>query len=203
MRRARRAPRLGLAATLGQRLREVGEHDGEPEPEGHGEGEPGGFGPGADGATGSPREPEDRGEHAADLHHEHDRVADLVGVDRTSSGSRSGRTRRGLAGRTKSWSSPGRARGSDRARSRRARRGFRFSAPSEWCRRSGRSRARRQVSHRCELARPGCGRSRRLEHRPRRLGADAPVGGWSHRSRVTGSRITRIEVVLRSFRAAA
>ena len=42
---AHRAQRvgLGLAAALGQRLGEVGEHDGEPQPERDGEGEPGGL----------------------------------------------------------------------------------------------------------------------------------------------------------------
>ncbi len=78
---AHRAQRVGLrlAPSLGDRLGEVGEDDGEPEPDADREGEPGGLV-----ATAERRPAEDLDQptagddHRADLDHEHDRVADLV-----------------------------------------------------------------------------------------------------------------------------
>ena len=70
--------RLRAPASLGQRLGEVGEDDGEPEPDGHGEGEPRGLVPAAERLA--PEElddPRDRRDDGADLDDEHDRVADL------------------------------------------------------------------------------------------------------------------------------
>ena len=63
---------LGLAPALGQGLREVREEDREPEPEGHVPREPGGCG--ARRAQDHVVQPDERGEDAPDLHHEHDRV---------------------------------------------------------------------------------------------------------------------------------
>ena len=70
--------RLGLAATLGERLGEVGEDHGQPQPDRHREGEPGRL------VAASQRlaaehldQPSARGDHGADLDHEHDRVAHL------------------------------------------------------------------------------------------------------------------------------
>ena len=69
---------LRLAAALGHRLGEVGEQHGEPQP--------GGDEPGEEvllaGGVAEVAEEQDRGEHAADQHHEHDRVAGLhAGVE--------------------------------------------------------------------------------------------------------------------------
>jgi hypothetical protein len=76
---------LGFAATLGHRLREVGEEDGEPEPQRNGQDEPGG----RFAATEERLHEEPQREHASDLDHEHDGVLELVagvelakGVDR-------------------------------------------------------------------------------------------------------------------------
>ena len=68
---AHRAQRrgLGLAAAFGDRLGEVAEEDGEPQPDGHGEREPAGL-------PGLSDDPHHRGEQGADLDDEHDRVAD-------------------------------------------------------------------------------------------------------------------------------
>ncbi len=57
---------LGLAPTLGHGLGEVGEDDGQEQPDRDGPGEQGGVGDGLD-----------EGDHGADQHHEHDRVLDL------------------------------------------------------------------------------------------------------------------------------
>ena len=77
---AHRAQRggLGLAAALGERLGQVREHDGQPQPDRHGEGEPGRLVAAAErGAAEDLDQPGDRGDDRADLDHEHDRVADL------------------------------------------------------------------------------------------------------------------------------
>ena len=70
--------RLGLAAALGQRLGEVGEHDGQPQPERDREGEPRGLVAAAERrAAERPGSASQRGDRGADLDHEHDRVAEL------------------------------------------------------------------------------------------------------------------------------
>ena len=69
LRIARKRRRLGLAAALGDRLGEVAEEHGEPQPGGDGEREPAGL-------AGLSDDPEDRGEQRAQLDHEHDGVAD-------------------------------------------------------------------------------------------------------------------------------
>ena len=69
---------LRVAAALGERLGEVGEHDGEPQPDGDGEGEPGGLVAAAErGAAEDLDQPRHRGDQGADLDHEHHRVAHL------------------------------------------------------------------------------------------------------------------------------
>ncbi len=78
--RSHRPQALGLGATpaLGQRLGEVGEDDGEPEPDGDREGEPGRLAAAAERlAAEDLDQPGDGGDRGADLDHEHHRVADL------------------------------------------------------------------------------------------------------------------------------
>src|SRR5262249_17236871 len=83
---------LRLAAALGERLGEVGEDDGEPEPDRHGEREPRGLGAAAEG--GIPEglaDPADRRDQRAYLDHEHHRVADLVaGIELLDAGPQRG-----------------------------------------------------------------------------------------------------------------
>ncbi len=72
---AHRPQRVGLrlAAALGERLGEVGEHDGQPQPHGHGEGEPGGLVAAAQGAAAEHLDqPGDGRDDRADLDGEHD-----------------------------------------------------------------------------------------------------------------------------------
>ena len=72
------ARRLGAPASLRQRLGEVGEDDGQPEPDGDAEGEPGGLVAAAERAAAEELDqPGDGGDEGADLDHEHDRVAHL------------------------------------------------------------------------------------------------------------------------------
>ena len=77
------APCLGAAATLGDRLGEVGEDDRQPEPDRDREGEPGGLVAAAERLAAEDRDqPAGAGDHGADLDHEHHRVADLdAGVE--------------------------------------------------------------------------------------------------------------------------
>ena len=78
---AHRAQRVGLrlAPALGQRLGEVGEDDGEPEPDADREGEPGGLVAAAQRrAAEDLDQPAAGGDDGADLDHEHHRVVELV-----------------------------------------------------------------------------------------------------------------------------
>ena len=77
---AHRAQRVGLraAAALGERLGEVGEHDGQPQPDRDGEGEEHRLVAAAEGLAADDLVDErDRRQHGADLDDEHDRVAHL------------------------------------------------------------------------------------------------------------------------------
>ena len=82
--------RLRLAAALGERLGQVGEHHRQPQPDRHGEGEPGGLVAAAERlAAEHLDEPAEGRDHRADLDDEHDRVADLDRAGRAWRSSRS------------------------------------------------------------------------------------------------------------------